>query len=218
MVATLAFLAYAAGAMDVLSFLKFKQVFASAMTGNTALLGLGLAQGHWIAASHSVATLAAFAFGNFLGTKVFDAGTSASKPERCRRLLVIEVLGLAAVALLWGLAPHPLPDGPLYALIVVAAASMGVQSVVGREIGMSGVLTVVFTSTLTMIMISAARGDFSPDTRRRIAIMLIYFLGAAISGLFADYAPDFMAVPPFAAAAAALAVSVTIRFRIRRDG
>jgi uncharacterized membrane protein YoaK (UPF0700 family) len=42
---TLALLAFASGTTDVLSFLALSGVFTSAMTGNTALLGLAAGQG-----------------------------------------------------------------------------------------------------------------------------------------------------------------------------
>jgi uncharacterized membrane protein YoaK (UPF0700 family) len=47
----LALLGFASGSMDALAFFNLGEVFPSAMTGNTALLGLALGQGHLIAAS-----------------------------------------------------------------------------------------------------------------------------------------------------------------------
>ena len=47
----LALLGFASGSMDALAFFNLGEVFPSAMTGNTALLGLALGQGHVIAAS-----------------------------------------------------------------------------------------------------------------------------------------------------------------------
>jgi hypothetical protein len=46
----LALLGFASGSMDALAFFNLGQVFPSAMTGNTALLGLALGQGDVIAA------------------------------------------------------------------------------------------------------------------------------------------------------------------------
>jgi uncharacterized membrane protein YoaK (UPF0700 family) len=47
----LALLGFASGSMDALAFFDLGEVFPSAMTGNTALLGLALGQGNVIAAS-----------------------------------------------------------------------------------------------------------------------------------------------------------------------
>jgi hypothetical protein len=44
-------LGFASGSMDALAFFNLGEVFPSAMTGNTALLGLALGQGDVIAAS-----------------------------------------------------------------------------------------------------------------------------------------------------------------------
>src|ERR1700757_4452207 len=58
--AGLALLGFASGNMDALAFFNLGQVFPSAMTGNTALLGLALGQGDVIAA---LRPLIAFAVG-----------------------------------------------------------------------------------------------------------------------------------------------------------
>jgi uncharacterized membrane protein YoaK (UPF0700 family) len=47
----LALLGFASGSMDALAFFNLGEVFPSATTGNTALLGLALGQGDVIAAS-----------------------------------------------------------------------------------------------------------------------------------------------------------------------
>jgi uncharacterized membrane protein YoaK (UPF0700 family) len=206
-------LAYAAGAMDVFAFLKFQDVFTSAMTGNTALLGMALGQWHLLAASRSLTALLGFALGNIIATRIYDAGKTASPVQRRRRLLVIEVGCLAIVAILWGLLPHPVRHAPLFMLILLSAGSMGMQSVIARQIDLPGITTVVFTTTLTLIMMGVTRGlrrgggGISVATRRQSLVMLIYLLGAAISGLCALHVPGLIALPPFVAAAVALAIS-----------
>ena len=214
--ALVSMLAYASGAMDVFSFLKFHEVFTSAMTGNTALLGLRLAQGRLLAASYSLTALAGFALGVIIAT--IAAGTLAKPP--LRRLLMIELAGLALVALLWGLFAHPLHGARLYVLIVLAAASMGVQSVIARKINLPGITTVVFTTTLTLIMMGVASmmmgqagAKDRADTRRQSVVMLIYLLGAVISGIFAGDLPRLIAVPPFIAVALTLLIPQTSQNR-----
>ena len=53
----LALLGFASGSMDALAFFNLGEVFPSAMTGNTALLGLALGQGHVIAPFHRICRL-----------------------------------------------------------------------------------------------------------------------------------------------------------------
>lgn len=50
-------LAVVAAATDALSYLGLGKVFPANMTGNTVLLGIGIAEGDWGAALHSVCAL-----------------------------------------------------------------------------------------------------------------------------------------------------------------
>ena len=50
----LSFMAIASSATDVIAFLKLQKVFTSAMTGNTALLGIALGSGDFFAAFNSL--------------------------------------------------------------------------------------------------------------------------------------------------------------------
>ncbi|OYW11995.1 MAG: DUF1275 family protein, partial [Acidiphilium sp. 37-67-22] len=70
---TLAALAFVSGSADIFAFLKFHDVFTSAMTGNTALLGLALGQGHILAAQRSLAALFGFCCGSIAGTIANEA-------------------------------------------------------------------------------------------------------------------------------------------------
>ncbi len=215
-------LAFAAGSADAFAFHRFHDVFTSAMTGNTALLGIALGHGHLIAASRSLAALAGFSAGATLGTFLADLGTKASGAARLRRLLVLELLLLLLVALGWALAPHPLFHAPLYGLILIGAMAMGLQSVAARTIDLPGIPTVVFTTTLTMIMMGltravthrVARGDgptraIPPITARQIGAMGLYVGGAAATALVG------LLLPVLAAWTALLAVVIALR--VARD-
>jgi len=59
----LAWLSLSAGFTDVLTFLKLGDLFTSAMTGNVALLAIGISRGQLFAASWSFAALLGFSFG-----------------------------------------------------------------------------------------------------------------------------------------------------------
>ena len=59
----LALLGFASGIMDALAFFNLGEVFPSAMTGNTALLGLALGQGHVVAASRPFVAFVGFLTG-----------------------------------------------------------------------------------------------------------------------------------------------------------
>ncbi|MHB1305074.1 MAG: YoaK family protein [Acidiphilium sp.] len=211
-------LTFASGAADVFAFTQFHEIFTSAMTGNTALLGLALGRGHLLAAARALAALAGFGLGGIAGALIGDAGTPPPA-SRVRRLLAVEIAILAVVALFWIVLPHPVYHAPLYALIVAAAAAMGVQSVAARVIDLPGLPTVVFTSTLTMILIALARGlralvrrdkdaeRLPPITARQSAAMALYIAGAAVSGALASALPIVIAIPPLGAALLARAAA-----------
>jgi uncharacterized membrane protein YoaK (UPF0700 family) len=59
----LAWLSLSAGFRDVLIFQKLGALFTSAMTGNVALLAIGIGRGQLFAASWSFAALLGFSFG-----------------------------------------------------------------------------------------------------------------------------------------------------------
>src|ERR1700674_2465812 len=59
----LGLLGFASGSMDALAFFNLGEVFPSAMTGNTALLGLALGHGHLIAGSRPCVGVAVFLAG-----------------------------------------------------------------------------------------------------------------------------------------------------------
>jgi uncharacterized membrane protein YoaK (UPF0700 family) len=210
-------LAFAAGTSDVFAFLKFHDVFTSAMTGNMALLGIALGQGHLLEAARSLAALIGFTVGSAVATLLHD--TVATEAGRLQRLILLEAICLAGVAVLWAVLAHPVYGAPLFALIVLGAGAMGIQSVAARAIDLPGIPTVVFTTTLTMIMmgliraVAPASGGVKPITWRQIGAMSAYLVGAAVAGLFAEIGPAVMALLPLVAVLVALGSARSVRSR-----
>src|SRR6266700_1625349 len=89
----LAALAMASGVTDVTTFLSLGDVFTSAMTGNTALLGIALSQSQIVSATHSLSALLGFALGAALGAAInfrkrrYDVGAL----QIVRLLLLMEI-------------------------------------------------------------------------------------------------------------------------------
>ena len=223
---TLAALAFASGSADIFAFLKFHDVFTSAMTGNTALLGLALGQGHVLAAQRSLAALLGYCSGSVAGTILNDAAARFRRALRLRLLIGTEAAFLAAVLVLWAVARHPVFGPHLYVLIVAGAFAMGMQSIAAKEINLPGINTVVVTNTLTLVMsaVGAAlrrslrrrRPDlspFTPITLRQSGMLGVYLAGAALSGFLAESLSRAIAIP--ALAAALLAFATAGRFRDR---
>ena len=198
--------ALAAGMVDIISFSRLGGVFASAMTGNLALLALYLARFSFQSALGSFIALLSFVAGGTIGTLL---GRGRSQHAALCVLLGCETLLLAGSAVLWLAAPHGSGSLNADALIMLLAASMGLQSIVGKRVNLSNIPTVVFTSTLTNIVIAltdmlVSRTYVLPkDTKRQCASFLLYFFGALCAG-FAVYfkVPGMILLPVLAAGAA----------------
>jgi uncharacterized membrane protein YoaK (UPF0700 family) len=198
----LALLGFASGSMDALAFFNLGEVFPSAMTGNTALLGLALGQGHLIAASRPFVAFAGFLAGAAVASASVDLWLhKLPVPRAVFWLLALEACLLATFALAWQFIDQPIAGVGLYGLIVVASSGMGIQSVAARLVGRSGITTVVFTSTLTSIVTSATEALLRPPhrlpftTKRQIGMFLIYGVGACICGLLASHGATIAFLP-----------------------
>jgi uncharacterized membrane protein YoaK (UPF0700 family) len=204
---TLALLAIAAASSDVLSFLILREVFTSGMTGNTALLGLSLGQDRVLAASRAAVALLGFVLGVVAGTL---AQGGPERPRPLALLLALEALCLGLFAALWH-AGWPEGDGFAYPLIFLSALGMGLQIVAARQINLPGLPTVVFTTTLASILITATtaarrRQALPIDAWRQVAIFFSYLAAAVLAGALALRAPGLLVLLPLAAVLAALAL------------
>ena len=209
----LAFLAVASGSADVIAFLMLGQVFASAMTGNTALLGIAISQGDMVAASQPITALGGFVAGAALASALYNPKDTAFRLSTIlRTLLLLEILCLGAFAVLWQVAGHPSGGAVHYALILLCSSGMGIQGVAAKRINAPGVNTIVFTSTVVTIVLSTAeillgRVD-SPAirgaTKRQVAVFGAYALGAVVAGLLQLSEFPLLVWMPLAAAVVAL--------------
>jgi uncharacterized membrane protein YoaK (UPF0700 family) len=207
----LACLSLVSGCIDVLSFVELRDLFASAMTGNTALLALATSRGDWLAASRSLSALLAFALGVAFGTVVAWHQRARS---RIRWLLVLELVFLAGCSVLWSASSHPVQGGALYVVIVLLALSMGIQAVAARSINSFDINTIVFTSALIRMVISATGGlwrragpaslsNIWPD----VGTFIAYFCGAALAGMLISHHLGTLIWFPTAAVLVALGFS-----------
>lgn len=166
------------GAADIVAFLKFHMVFTSAMTGNLALFGIAIGQGHLLSATHSLSALLGFVTG------VAIAALWKERLLGLRWILGLEVIFLLSYALCWIHWGFP-PEGlPLYALILFSAMSMGLQSVAARLVNVAGVPSVVFTNTLTSIVLTFIQSVHKrrplPFALRQQFTALLAYLGGAV--------------------------------------
>ena len=175
--------AFAAGAVDIIGFVNLGGVFASAMTGNFALLAYHFAQGNTLSAVGSVIALIGFVTGCIIGFTL-RRGRSA---HRTVGLLLGTEAGL--LLLFASLSSMPMALIPLMRLqIVVLAVAMGLQAVVGQMVSLS---TIVFTTTLTRLVggitdaIASRSSAGLAQVREQITLVASYLLGAILAAILA---------------------------------
>jgi len=189
--------AFAAGAVDVISFATLGGVFASAMTGNFALLAYYVAQSDSQSAMGSVVALSGFAVGCALG--VLQRRGRAQ--DQAMSLLLASEAGLLLFFALYAMwTPHIAHAPSDHLQILLLAVAMGLQAVIGQTISLT---TIVFTTTLTKLVgtiaDSIANGDVSvlKDVKIQSAVVVSYLFGALISGALIVHKADEVVLLPF---------------------
>ncbi len=190
----IAWLAIAAGSLDVISFLTLDHVFASAMTGNTALLGIAVSDGDWNSASKPAIALVGFVIGTASASVASDSNFAKTRQlAALRGLLLLESVCLAGFALARQPSSNATPEISHFLLILICSFSMGMQVIAANMVGARGVNTIVFTSTVaaavssvTGILLGRQEGpQVRPDTLRQLLSFAAYAAGALIAGLLA---------------------------------
>ena len=197
--------AFAAGTVDVVSFATLGGVFASAMTGNFALLAYYVAQSDSAASTGSVVALSGFVLGCALGVLQRRGRAQA---RAIGLLLVTEGAILAFVAMVALARPHMVNSPSDHLLILLLAVAMGVQAILGQTISQT---TIVFTTTLTKLVgtiaDSVAHGDSTglKDVKIQSAVVVSYLFGALLAGALIVHKADSVVLLPFAGVALAYA-------------
>jgi uncharacterized membrane protein YoaK (UPF0700 family) len=206
MEAILCLTAFAAGTADIISFTKLGGTLASAMTGNLALLGLYLGRGSFDDAIGSLAALLGFVAGAALATGLVH---KRAKQTALTLLLPLEFFLLAAFALLWFVLPHRATGLHADILVALLAMGMGAQTILAKKINLANIPTVVFTSTLTNIVVGVTetllRGEWrlGAETKLQMTTFALYFSGALCAGVFAYFGFGFIVLLPLIPVAAA---------------
>lgn len=187
------------GLIDAVSFLRLGHVFVANMTGNVVLLGFAIGGAKDISIVGSLIAIGAFLAGAIIGGRL-----SRRHAENGAHLLAVTTivkifLMLGSAALAWFFGTDTMVA---YAIIAVLATSMGLQNAAVRSLGVPDITTTVITQTLTGIaMDSTLGGGDNVRWRRRIASIVIMFLGALLGALL---------IFRFGSASALLAASLTL--------
>jgi uncharacterized membrane protein YoaK (UPF0700 family) len=198
--------AFAAGAVDVIGFATLGGVFASAMTGNFALLAYYVAQSDAQSAMGSVVALSGFVLGCALGVL---QRRSRAQGQALSLLLTTEAGLLLFFALYAMWTPHVAHAPSDHLQILLLAVAMGVQAVIGQTISLT---TIVFTITLTKLVgtiaDSLANGDALglKDVKIQSAVVVSYLFGALLAGALVVHNAEAVVLLPFIGVALAFGV------------
>jgi uncharacterized membrane protein YoaK (UPF0700 family) len=189
--------AFAAGTVDIISFATLGGVFASAMTGNLALLAYYVAQSDSQAAMGSVVALIGFAIGCAAGVLL---RRGRAQEQALTILIVSEASLLLAFALYAMWTPHVAHAPSDHLQILLLAIAMGLQAVIGQTISLT---TIVFTMTLTKLVGTIADSIANEDTsglkdvKIQSAVVVSYLFGALLSGALIVHKADEVVLLPF---------------------
>ena len=183
-------LTFGAGALDVLALTKLGGVFASVMTGNLALLGLGVARADAAGIVPAVVAVIAYAGGVGVGTRIAGVHRSDQHvwPPRVTVTLALQLGVLCALGVGWSMT-HANPTGaPRLLLLTAAAVSMGLQSAAVRGLGVP-LATTYLTGTLTALIAAGASAPRFRGHGAGVTALLAAITGAVCGGLTLRIAP-----------------------------
>jgi uncharacterized membrane protein YoaK (UPF0700 family) len=180
----LAVLAFAAGAVDLLSWLALGKVFSGFMTGNVVFLAAGLFAHQSGLALHAAVALGAFGVGAWAAASVMprqDPGVLW--PARVTAGLIACMLVQLLFWVLW-LAVGGHPGSTLLVLLAIMAFAMGIQTATAVALGVHAVFTTAVTATWTVLVGDAAHWAATRTERRRLTLVLGgTLLGALVGAL-----------------------------------
>jgi len=197
-------LSVSSGAVDVISFLALGKVFTAAMSGNFALLGIGIAGNAGAPNVISVLTsMAGFMVGNYVAARIATPYPGEHPrvvvwPQRATRALGVALLLHLCFVVIW-LSTGGRPDvSATRALLVVWALAMGMQSAAVRSLDITGVFTTAVTATLIYFMGDLANRPVSGEEKRRLfGVLASVAIGATAGGFLLIYARIYAPLLPF---------------------
>lgn len=178
----LAVLAFAAGAIDVLSWLALGKVFSAFMTGNVVFLAAGLFSHQSEPSLHAGVALCAFGAGAWATAWLMPReDPSVLWPARVTTALIACTLVQLVFWVLW-LAVGDHPGSTLLLLLAIMAFAMGIQTATAVTLGVHAVFTTAVTATWTVLAGDAAHWSATRTERRRLTMVLGGTLLGALTG------------------------------------
>lgn len=200
----LAVLTFSSGAVDAIAFLALGKVFTAFQTGNVVFLGFKLADAGGPNLVRVAASLAGFAAGVLVATRVVGVMRAAEVwSARASLALGLTFLAQVAFAVVWlATSGHPgMATGDV--LAAMSAVAMGVQSATVLALGVPGVFTTAATATVIFLMRDTAEGREAPAAEpvRLLRVLGALVAGAAAGGLLLMHARTAAPLLPLAGTA-----------------
>jgi uncharacterized membrane protein YoaK (UPF0700 family) len=167
------------GVIDAVSYVALDHVFTANMSGNMALLGVGVATDVSDVAGNAFA-FAGFAIGSIAVARAMRARRHRSFLHTAADALLVQLTLLVALTAVMAAVDVSTDDAWRYAVCAVLATAMGIQTGVARHLAVADVNTTVATMTLhDLAAASRLAGGDSKRWPRRAGVVLALFVGAA---------------------------------------
>jgi len=155
-------LTFAAGMVDIVSYITVYHLFVAHMTGNTVHLGHYLVIGSWDQATKAGTVIGAFVIGSIVGRSIIEAGARRRLKSVATITLVVEAALILIV--LWAapldVAHRPESLGTISWILALLAAAMGMQTATLTRIGALTIHTTFVTGMLNKLAQSVSQSLF----------------------------------------------------------
>jgi uncharacterized membrane protein YoaK (UPF0700 family) len=205
-------LTVSSGAVDAISFLALGKVFSAFMTGNIAFLGLRVAGAGGPGAVSILVSMAAFAVGVYLSTRIVKPTESSGMwSQRVTVALGVSLIAHGVFLDMWLATKGQPPVDVAHILLGLWGFAMGIQSGAVRRLHVDGVFTTAATATVIFLVGDLVDWRATVAERRRLAGVLIsLFLGATAGGLLLVHAHIYAPVLPFVITVAVVATAAIV--------
>ena len=205
-------LTVSSGAVDAISFLALGKVFSAFMTGNIAFLGLRVARAPAPGAVSILVSMAAFAVGVYLSTRIVKPSESSGMwSQRVTVALGVSLIAHAIFLDVWFATKGQPPIDVAHILLGLWGVAMGMQSAAVRRLQVTVCLRPLRQRPSYSSWATSSTGATTVAERRRLAGVLVsLFLGATAGGLLLVHAHIYAPVLPFVITVAVVATAAIV--------
>jgi uncharacterized membrane protein YoaK (UPF0700 family) len=190
--ALLMLLAVTAGATDATAFERLGHVFASVITGNLVVLGVGSVRADGRLALLAGCALGAYALGVILAAPRRPEDNKARPvwPSSVTLALRADLLCLVAFAVMWEIVGGAPGQTAQVVMLVLCGTAMGVQSTAVRRLGQ--ISTTYMTSAMTGVLEAVVARRWTEAESRSVGILLALLVGAAAATALISYLHEWL--------------------------